>query len=120
MEFARSSFEDVPQLIMKVFNFNSLTDTGASTVYNLAPQQYANGESVFFNLNVGSIYGSYRQKKKYFFGGRMYIEVGKLTAFASSLSFGYLDLMFVVKIFSVMCLENILEEWKNDKVTGNS
>ena len=77
-EFARSNGLNEYQMELKVYNFNRLSDTGASVVLSLTEDQLAFFEPFYFDLNLAVLYDSTTKREKYFTAGRIYFEVGTL------------------------------------------
>jgi len=72
---SRISGQTDPQnnIILKIFNFNILSDIGASIIVPLLPAQYIGDMNIDFNIQIGNI------PDKYFAGGRLYFEVSLYT-----------------------------------------
>jgi hypothetical protein len=67
--FALSGQDRRIEAILKVFNFNILSDRNASTILRLTPAQLQGDQNVTFPMDIGAI------ADKYFAGGRLYFEV---------------------------------------------
>jgi len=67
------SADPIYEAIMKVFNFNILSDKNGSQIVRLTAAQLEGKSNVSFNLSLSSI------PAKYFAGGRLYFEVSIFT-----------------------------------------
>lgn len=67
--FALSGQDRRIEAILKVFNFNILSDRNASIILRLTPAQLQGEQNVTFPMDIGAI------ADKYFAGGRLYFEV---------------------------------------------
>ena len=63
-------------VLLKVVNFKKLSDTLGSTLLTLTPNQAANFEPFYLELNIAALFDSHSKRAKYFTSGRLYFEVG--------------------------------------------